>query len=104
MISLTRTDQGVTVGARQGRSRACAAYHSSTGSVKAGGIASYLTRERGWPLPVTGRGHPLPGSAMGYPTAEAVPGPSLAAPPPEGGAPPICWSLAAATAPTGVAS
>src|SRR5260370_11627945 len=40
MISLTSTDHGVAVGWRHGRSRACAAYHSSTGSVKV--IARHL--------------------------------------------------------------
>src|SRR6201994_4257518 len=35
MISLTSTAQGETPGARHGRSRACAAYHPSTG--RAGG-------------------------------------------------------------------
>src|SRR5690349_12786528 len=34
MISLTSTAQGVTLGARQGRSRALRAYQASTGSVK----------------------------------------------------------------------
>ena len=34
MISLTSTAQGVTPGARQGRSRAFRAYQASTGSAK----------------------------------------------------------------------
>jgi hypothetical protein len=32
MTSLTSTDHGLAPGARQGRSRACAEYHASTGS------------------------------------------------------------------------